>query len=961
MKITLLALLTVLVLLTIFPLSIIVLRQNQQTEQYAAGNTCNNSGVMKIANGSYTFAKLAVDAHGNVVDAGNPSCIIHLLGFNMGGTFLADANGTTNLPGLEQYMQFFTTNTLTNVVRVNYQSYWWNTDVYVPTARMHYKQWLQTYIKLHEQAGHYVILDTGPQYHNPPCGNDGMGVNITSCPSQNQATKNIPQDPTESIYYQPPALQSIADLAKLYANDPAIIFDPWNEPASKTQISEQSFMQDMQQRINTVRQYAPNMLLMVYERALIDIINGQFPELTQPNIMFDAHIYSGNWNPNAGDAASVAFAHAHGQAFIVGEWGGSPGLPSPSVMIPFLKSNGVESTYFEAGNVITGKLLMPGSFNSIGQSVAQGYQSIFGAVQSPPHASPTFFCAGSHNCVPTGSPTPTVFGGSPPVTSGNPTPSTATSPLPNPSSTISPQPCTGSQTVTAVRKKKKLQHKTKKRGALSRLIQQLLNLVRELLNLILQLIHLHPIPPSPSPCPSPTPAPSQSPSPAPSAPQVSQSPVPSIIASATPPLSGTPTPTGTQSAGIHKIQHIIIIMQENRSFDTYFGTYPGAEGFPPTYCAPNPTTGHCVKPFHLTADLNKGGPHMANNAATDMDGGKMDGFIKSVCPAAADCSTDTMDVMGYKDRTDIPNYWAYADNFVLQDHMFQSIHTWSQPTHMSVVSGWSALCSTTSPMSCASNLDLQNVYTNHAWTDITYLLHKNNISWAYYLDGNAVPQIWNPLPGFNDVGSDGQLGNVTNLTNFFTALQNGNLPQMSWVMPKSSDSEHPPALTSTGQAYVTNIINSIMKSSSWNSSAIFLTWDDWGGFFDHVAPPQVDQNGYGIRLPGILISPYAKKGLIDKQTLSFDAYLKFIEDDFLNGARLDPKTDGRPDSRPDVRENQTQLGDLTSEFDFSQNPRPPFLLAENPNNRTLQAVAGAHTQSLPWWRILLQLLHNFFL
>ena len=122
-----------------------------------------------------------------------------------------------------------------------------------------------------------------------------------------------------------------------------------------------------------------------------------------------------------------------------------------------------------------------------------------------------------------------------------------------------------------------------------------------------------------------------------------------------------------------------------------------------------------------------------------------------------------------------------------------------------------------------------------------------------------------------------------------------------------------------------------MKSPDWNTTAIFLSWDDWGGFYDGVVPPpQIDQNGYGLRVPGIVISPYARKGYIDHQTLSSDAYLKFVEDDFLGGARLNPKTDGRPDRRPDVRENSPQLGNLVNDFNFSQPPRKPFLLPTNP-------------------------------
>ena len=153
---------------------------------------------------------------------------------------------------------------------------------------------------------------------------------------------------------------------------------------------------------------------------------------------------------------------------------------------------------------------------------------------------------------------------------------------------------------------------------------------------------------------------------------------------------------------------------------------------------------------------------------------------------------------------------------------------------------------------------------------------------------------------------------------------------MSWVVPSGKVSEHPPSRISDGMAYVTSLINTVMSGPDWDSTAIFLAWDDWGGFYDHVVPPSVDENGYGIRVPGLLISPYAKKGMVDHQTLSFDAYLKFIEDRFLGGQRLDPATDGRPDPRPTVRETEAVLGDLSTEFDFDQPPLPPMLLPVHP-------------------------------
>jgi phospholipase C len=193
------------------------------------------------------------------------------------------------------------------------------------------------------------------------------------------------------------------------------------------------------------------------------------------------------------------------------------------------------------------------------------------------------------------------------------------------------------------------------------------------------------------------------------------------------------------------------------------------------------------------------------------------------------------------------------------------------------------------------------------------------------------PGIWNPLPNFDTVKNDGQLDNIQTIDNFYTSARNGTLPAVSWIDPNGKVSEHPPALVSTGQSYVTGLINAAMQGPDWNSTAIFLAWDDWGGFYDHILPPTVDQNGYGLRVPGIVISPYAKKAYIDKQTLSFDAYLKFIEDDFLNSQRLDPKNDGRPDPRPAVREDVPILGNLVADFDFTQPPRPPMILPTHPS------------------------------
>jgi phospholipase C len=404
-------------------------------------------------------------------------------------------------------------------------------------------------------------------------------------------------------------------------------------------------------------------------------------------------------------------------------------------------------------------------------------------------------------------------------------------------------------------------------------------------------------------------------------------------------------PAAAALQGVQKIRHVIIIMQENRSFDSYFGVYPGANGIPmkngvPSVCVPDPMTGQCVRPFVDHKDQNPGAPHQASNSLADIDGGKMDGFIAQAetrCKSGHICTADQ--VMGYHVASDIPNYWAYAKNFVLDERMFESVASWSFTSHLAMVSAWAANCPNTSnPMSCISDLMPRDRTTNvpepFAWTDLTWLLHAHGISWGYYLDHgaqsttnpNGVPKLWDVMPGFTDVSQDHQGGNVQPLTAFLSQAAAGNLPAVSWIVPDQQDSEHPSALVSTGQAYVTRIINAIMSSPDWGSSAMFLTWDDWGGFYDNVVPPAVDSLGYGIRVPALVISPYARRGYIDPQTLSFDAYLKFVEDDFLGGARLNPKTDGRPDSRPNVRESLPILGNLANDFNFNQAPLPPMIL-----------------------------------
>ena len=293
--------------------------------------------------------------------------------------------------------------------------------------------------------------------------------------------------------------------------------------------------------------------------------------------------------------------------------------------------------------------------------------------------------------------------------------------------------------------------------------------------------------------------------------------------------------------------------------------------------------------------------------------------------------------------------------------MFELVSSWSLPAKLYLLSEWSARCRRAGdPSSCVNALENAlapphepqnptNRRPSYAWTDLTYLLHKRHVSWRYYLfrgaqpdcdddgmvcdekwQGPGTPGIWNPLPWFTTVRQDHQVRNVQPMRAFFAAAKRGALPAVSWLTPSNRVSEHPPALVTRGQTYVTSVINAVMRSRDWRSTAIFLAWDDWGGFYDHVPPPTVDHNGFGLRVPAIVISPYARRAFVDHRTASLDAYVKFIEDDFLGGQRLDPKTDGRPDPRPWVRDAAPQIGDLAHDFNFNQKPRGPLLLPLHP-------------------------------
>ncbi len=401
------------------------------------------------------------------------------------------------------------------------------------------------------------------------------------------------------------------------------------------------------------------------------------------------------------------------------------------------------------------------------------------------------------------------------------------------------------------------------------------------------------------------------------------------------PVSGAPLP----------IKHIIIIMQENRSFDEYFGVYPGVNGIPPgVQLTASPGSTQTVAPY-LETNLNpKGGPHSWEAAHEDYDNGKMNGFVWTSGPNA----------MGYYDYHMLPYYWTYASNYVLFDNFFEPVLSYSLPAHLYLVAGqsggyvtgtappafdvktimeelqpagisWKYYVGTNFPGKFATGLMNQdpdptdNWVIGNVWLNSTDIANSGSSSpQSLTPDAAGTPRygLWNPLPHIASImNNPALLSNDVPGSEFYSDIASGKLPQVSWVMPAEPVSEHPNAGPMPGQKYVVGLLNTIMQSQYWKDSAIFVVWDDWGGFYDHVPPPMVDQYGLGFRVPALLISPYARQSYVSHRLYEFSSFLTLIEDQF--GLRALTNRDSSANSFRD-------------EFDFSQSPRIPLVL--DPNN-----------------------------
>ncbi len=365
-------------------------------------------------------------------------------------------------------------------------------------------------------------------------------------------------------------------------------------------------------------------------------------------------------------------------------------------------------------------------------------------------------------------------------------------------------------------------------------------------------------------------------------------------------VGGTPWPApSTPAQPLGRIDHIIMVIQENHSFDSYFGTFPAADGFPPGFKEPLSPGGRPeVAPFHFASPMRRDLGHSRETARAAVNGGAMDGFI------AAEGSRLTM---GYYDESDIPNYWAYARRFTLLDRFFSSFMGPSLPNHIYAVAARSGGISANRLLPPAGGLDFPQIASS---------LQDHGISWKYYVGQRWTRRFgaWNPLPGFRAFMGSGELmSHLVESRRFFRDLRDGTLPSVCWILPNDSDSEHPPGGVGLGMWYVTDLVNALMKSPYWANSALLLTWDEYGGFFDHVPPPAVDDDGYGIRVPALLISPYAKAGAVDHSTFDITSALKLIEVRF---------------GLPALSTRDAAANDLGRSLDVGQTPLSPFVIGE---------------------------------
>jgi phospholipase C len=399
--------------------------------------------------------------------------------------------------------------------------------------------------------------------------------------------------------------------------------------------------------------------------------------------------------------------------------------------------------------------------------------------------------------------------------------------------------------------------------------------------------------------------------------------------------SGNATPPA-HPLQAQKIKHIVIIMQENRSFDNMFNGFPGADTV-----QSGMSHGKLVPlkpiPFEQGTDLD----HTHPGWWKDWDNGLMDGFSHAKSYPIPDLP------YAYVPQDETVPYWTLAKEYTLGDRMFQSNSGPSFPAHQYMVAGQSELadenpgskdwgCDAPSNARVAllgpNGTDLPGVYPCFDYPTVADSLDAKGISWNYYAPGenNISGYVWSAFQAVHHIrfGPDWNSNVVSPNTQVLTDIQNGKLAQVTWVVPQAAYSDHAAEEpTQEGPSWVGDIVNEIGASPFWDSTVVFIAWDDWGGWYDHVNPPQVDAMGFGFRVPVIVVSPYAKKGYISHQVHEASGFIRYIEEVF---------------SLPALGTRDVIADDFADCFDYTQSPAAytPVPVKFPPEHFLLEAPSG---------------------
>jgi phospholipase C len=387
-------------------------------------------------------------------------------------------------------------------------------------------------------------------------------------------------------------------------------------------------------------------------------------------------------------------------------------------------------------------------------------------------------------------------------------------------------------------------------------------------------------------------------------------------------------PAASTPLGSH-IKHVVIVVQENRSFDNIFDGFPSAETKPS-----GRTSGGTTVKLHPVGFLKEDMLHTYASARANYDAGKMDGFDNNSFSGGGAVGTFPY---AYLKRALVAPYWAMAQQYVLADHMFPTMFGASFTAHLDLIAGTANLTPvktevdfpTAEPWGCdAPQGTISFVLTGGAnrapgpfpcftqFRTLADTLDAAHVSWKYYAPAvkgpDAAGLVWSEFDAVKSVRYGPDWANVVSPPSTVLAdAKAGTLPSVSWVIPDWLDSDHAAAGSDTGPSWVAAVVNAIGQGPDWNSTAIVVLWDDWGGWYDDLAPPQPDKIGLGIRVPAIVISPYARKGYVSHTQYEFASTIKLVEQTFKLPV-LGLPSSGYTDTR---------AASMIDAFDFTQKPR----------------------------------------